>query len=36
MYIENRVDDRTGSMNRNGSVNVSTHMNNIEKHTAVH
>ena len=31
MYIENRVDDRARSMLRNGSVNVSTHVNNIEK-----
>ena len=31
MYIENRVDDRARSMLGNGSVNVSTHVNNIEK-----
>ena len=31
MYIENRVDDRARSMLRNGPVNVSTHMDNIDK-----
>jgi len=30
LYIENRVDDRTRSMVRNGPVNGSTHMDNIE------
>ena len=34
MYIENRVDDKTRYRLCNGSVHVSTHMDNIEKHTA--
>ena len=35
MYIENRVDSRTRSMLRNGSFNVSTHMDNIKKQDSV-
>ena len=34
MYIENRVDDRTRSMLHDWPFNASTHMDNMEKHTA--